>query len=310
MSSSNGPLPDIDLDTLLGARTLASLPKKKWHRRKRGGGTEAEIPDPLYRVPGQALYPERYNEEALALRRSRPREWAALYQQDPRVDGGSLIIREMFTTRDPRKTRHILSAEVFAERTKGLLWNRGYDLAYTAKEWNKEDPDWSVGIKKAFAVDEDDLTFDIYIDDMRRFQRSWSETKQTLRSIIRDEDGHDVWQGIESNGPQKMALSDLQDMPSLAEYRDVIIGLPLSYYNTTTDKSARAQWWAAKAQEGRVWLKEAPWNGPWLDELEAFPNGSHDDIVDAMSVAFALCAMRMSAVAPTIQRQSVPFFQR
>jgi phage terminase large subunit-like protein len=48
------------------------------------------------------------------------------------------------------------------------------------------------------------------------------------------------------------------------------------------------------------------WNDPFLQELEAFPEGSHDDQVDALSGAFAaLTAASAPALDPRF-RQFAP----
>jgi predicted phage terminase large subunit-like protein len=53
----------------------------------------------------------------------------------------------------------------------------------------------------------------------------------------------------------------------------------------TGSKITRAQPLAAAAEAGHVYLLRAHWNGALLDELAVFPNGEHDDQVDALSGA-------------------------
>lgn len=50
----------------------------------------------------------------------------------------------------------------------------------------------------------------------------------------------------------------------------------------------RAMPWLGQAQAGNVKLLEGSWNESFLDEVEEFPVGSHDDQVDAVSVAFQM----------------------
>jgi predicted phage terminase large subunit-like protein len=54
----------------------------------------------------------------------------------------------------------------------------------------------------------------------------------------------------------------------------------------TGDKATRLAPFAAQAEAGNVSLLQGAWNGQYLDELTAFPNGAHDDQVDATSGAF------------------------
>ena len=44
-------------------------------------------------------------------------------------------------------------------------------------------------------------------------------------------------------------------------------------------------------------MLKAPWNAALLDELAAFPAGAHDDMVDALALAFNQTAVRASNMA-------------
>jgi predicted phage terminase large subunit-like protein len=50
----------------------------------------------------------------------------------------------------------------------------------------------------------------------------------------------------------------------------------------SADKAVRAGPWASLAEGGLVRLVAGPWNSTFLDEIEAFPHGAHDDQVDAV----------------------------
>jgi predicted phage terminase large subunit-like protein len=51
-------------------------------------------------------------------------------------------------------------------------------------------------------------------------------------------------------------------------------------------KENRADPFVAQCEHGFVKLVKAPWNRNFVDELCAFPNGAHDDQVDAASARF------------------------
>jgi predicted phage terminase large subunit-like protein len=56
---------------------------------------------------------------------------------------------------------------------------------------------------------------------------------------------------------------------------------------TTGSKSARASALASYGKKDKlVQIVRAQWNRPFLDEMEAFPNGAHDDQVDACAGGF------------------------
>ena len=53
-----------------------------------------------------------------------------------------------------------------------------------------------------------------------------------------------------------------------------------------SDKLARAQSVTPLVEAGRVFLPEsAPWLNDFVDELAAFPKGTHDDSVDSVTQA-------------------------
>ena len=52
------------------------------------------------------------------------------------------------------------------------------------------------------------------------------------------------------------------------------------------DKITRAKAVSAQCEWGNVSVLRAPWNDDFFSELENFPEGAHDDIVDVLSGAF------------------------
>ena len=58
------------------------------------------------------------------------------------------------------------------------------------------------------------------------------------------------------------------------------------------DKLTRALSWANRAEAGKVVLVRGPWINEFLDEVTLFPNGAHDDQVDAVSLAVQMIEMR------------------
>jgi predicted phage terminase large subunit-like protein len=81
-----------------------------------------------------------------------------------------------------------------------------------------------------------------------------------------------------------------------------LVGL-LQGYRVSTEREEdskvnRADPFAAQCEHGFVRMVEAQWNGGFVEELCAFPNGAHDDQVDAASAAFrALSRYRPMVVA-------------
>lgn len=59
-------------------------------------------------------------------------------------------------------------------------------------------------------------------------------------------------------------------------------------YRTTKDKITRAAPVSSQAEAGNIKILQASWNEEFFRELENFPDGAHDDIVDALSGAFGM----------------------
>ena len=88
-------------------------------------------------------------------------------------------------------------------------------------------------------------------------------------------------QGIEEALHGLAGLQELQRMPELAHV--TMIG-----YHVSKDKMHRAMPWAARAEQNMIRVVRGEWVQQFIDESVSFPNGSHDDMVDAVSGANAM----------------------
>src|SRR5262245_18924233 len=92
-------------------------------------------------------------------------------------------------------------------------------------------------------------------------------------------DGKGVGISMEQEpGSSGVALAD--------RYSRLLAGHRFKAERATGDKMTRALPLAASAEAGLVKVVRGSWNGPFLDEIESFPMGSHDEQVDATSAAF------------------------
>jgi predicted phage terminase large subunit-like protein len=82
--------------------------------------------------------------------------------------------------------------------------------------------------------------------------------------------------------------------------RTVLQGYPFAGVPVTGSKEVRAAPLAGQAEAGHVKVLRAPWNGAFFDELEAFPNGTHSDQVDAASGAYLELALGAAGQGKTI----------
>jgi len=221
----------------------------------------AEENDPLGRNIGEPLWPEKYDEtKLLKIEKSSARVWASLYQQKPRIEEGNLIKGEWF--------------KFIPEEPAGIKWVRFWDLAYTEKQIS----DFTVGCKAGlWQVAEDDIRF--VISDISRRQQNWPEAKRRLKNVAQI-DGQNVSIFLEEVAAQKALIQELQVDPELTSFS-------IRGARPETDKVARAQPWIDRAESGFVYLVRGEWNKSFIDEAESFPNGTHDDQIDAVSGAYS-----------------------
>jgi predicted phage terminase large subunit-like protein len=220
----------------------------------------AEV-DEEFRQQGEALHRERYDEEALARieKAVGPRDWSALYQQNPVADDGDYFTRDMIQYYD--------RDEVDEER---MRYYCAWDLAIGKNDRN----DYTVGI--VVGVDEYDQMF---VMDMVRGRFDGFELVEQILDL------YESWKpsiiGIEK-GHIEMALG-----PFL-EKRVRERGLYEAYFKDLKtgrrDKEARARAIQGRMQQGMVFLpRDEEFTGPLVAELLRFPNGVHDDQVDALA---------------------------
>ena len=220
----------------------------------------AEI-DENFRKQGESLHPERYNVDALEQIRKAigPRDWSALYQQNPVSDEGDSFSRDMI--------RYYEYDEI---DTAELNYYCAWDLAIGQRDRN----DYSVGI--VVGVDEYDH---LYVVDVVRGKYDGFELVEQILDL------YETWRpgivGIE-RGHIEMALGPfLQKRTrerglSEAYFKDLKVG--------RRDKEARARAIQGRMQQGMVYFpKDAVWTGTMVAELLRFPNGAHDDQVDALA---------------------------
>jgi len=157
---------------------------------------------------------------------------------------------------------------------------RAWDLAATRdtnepadkKRRKVEDPDWTAGVLMA------KHNGIYYIEHVERFREDPPVVKQRMKAIG-EQDGRHVSVRFPQD-PGQAGKSQARDLASFFS------GWPVSYYPVTGSKEHRATPFASQVQAGNVRLVRGKWNEPFLRELESFPEGIHDDQVDASSDAF------------------------
>ena len=241
----------------------------------------AEV-DEQFRKTGEALHRERYDEKALERieKAVGPRDWSALYQQNPVSDDGDYFTRDM--------VQYYERDEVDLSQ---MRFYAAWDLAIGKKDRN----DYTVGM--VVGVDEYDQLFVVDVvrgkfDGFEIVERILDLYEEWRPSIIGIEKGH-----IE------MALG-----PFL-EKRVRERGLYEAYFKDLKtgrrDKEARARAIQGRMQQGMVFLpKEEQFTGPLVAELLRFPNGVHDDQVDTLAWLGLMMAEFATYQSPVVHEPS------
>jgi len=151
-----------------------------------------------------------------------------------------------------------------------------WDLAKT-EEGKAKDPDYTAN---CLATMQNGV---LYIVRMLHFRGSPNQIEQAMRNCA-SQDGVTVPVHIEEE--RGAAGKNLVDQIR----RNILLGYAVIGEPPSGEKSVRAMPLASAAEAGNVRLTEGVWNSAFLDEIEAFPEGNHDDQVDVAAYAYnALC---------------------
>jgi len=172
--------------------------------------------------------------------------------------GGNMFLREWF--------------KIIQEAPADLRKIRYWDKAATIPK-NGTDPDYTVGL----LLGEKDGIY--YVLNLVRLRGSPSQVEDTIRQTAQL-DGYSVRICME----QEPGSSGVESIDHYA--RLVLTGYIFNGVKTTGSKAERAAPVSSATEAGNIRLVQAPWNSALIDEFEAFPQGMHDDQVDATSGAF------------------------
>jgi len=208
----------------------------------------------------QAKYIESLRElDPITRRQYLDGDWTARH-------GGSIFLREWFTIVD----------EAPADLRKVRFW----DLAATKPKEGK-DPDYTVG---ALLGEKQGI---YHLLDIRRMRGAPPQVEALIKQTA-ELDGVSTRIYME----QEPGSSGVSQVDYYA--RQVLNGYSFWGVKTTGSKQERATPVSSAAEAGNIKLvrsklytqAEMSWIGVLLDEFEAFPQGMHDDQVDAVSGAF------------------------
>ena len=213
------------------------------------------------------LFPERFTEDwyqgqfsALGTYGS-----SALLQCSPITRGGRIIKVDRVQYYD-------------GEPPKSLQFIRAWDLALSAKERDKDDPNYSVGIKLAVLREKKFNNFyldHLYIDDIIRGRWGTADRDRIILQTAVEEE-LDIF--AEYTGLFKDSYAHLEDV--LRGHRTI------GKVSPSKDLMIRAAAIEPIFEAGNVYLRRAEWNQAFLAELAAFPGDKHDDQLAALVTGY------------------------
>jgi hypothetical protein len=234
-----------------------------------GGERWHTINLPALGADGNYLWTDRYTPEDYAAIQSAVGEyaWNALYQGNPVQPSGNLIKREWF--------------EYVPALPEGAEWKvRIYDVAFTEKQTQKHDPDFTWTAKGSRHKNL------LYVSPPRLFRKSVEDVATDIVTSKYEEPKPVLWMG-------RVAVKSAI-IKALTK-----AGLAIQEYEEETDKISRASAWINWAKAGRVMLvgTEEQWAAS-MAQFVAFPNGAHDDAVDGMSGISQALGLTIDAPQP------------
>jgi predicted phage terminase large subunit-like protein len=225
-------------------------------------GDEWEIIDfPAILPSNNPLWPEFWSYEELdALRTELPlSKWNAQYQQQPTSEQGAIVKREWWKEWDQERP----------PPCEFLI--QSWDTAFTKNERSDYSACTTWGV---FYLNEDPDNANVILLDAFKYRMEFPELKQKALEHYRE------WEPDAFIVEAKAAGS-----PLIYELRQM--GIPVSEFTPTrgNDKIARINSVSDLFASGKVWAPRTRWAEEVIEEMAAFPNSNHDDLVDSSTQA-------------------------
>ncbi len=148
---------------------------------------------------------------------------------------------------------------------------RYWDRAATKPNPSNKDPDWTRGLKLLRYPDGLFVAIDL---------RSRRDTPGKIETLVSNTASQELdCSVVIEQDPGSAGVADAENYIRLLAGRNVKVRKP------TQDKETRALPASAQAEAGNIKLLVGDWNEDFLNEVENFPDGAHDDIVDTLSGA-------------------------
>ena len=229
---------------------------------KRSTGEDWEVIElPAILPSGNPLWPEFWSiKELEALKEELPpSKWNAQYQQKPTGEEGALVKREWWKMWDGQR----------APACEFII--QSWDTAFTKSERSDFSACTTWGV---FYKDEDPNDVNIILLDAFQERMEFPELKQKALELYKE------WEPdscvIEAKAAGAPLVFELRRMGiSVQEYTPVRGNDKFVRLNSVTDLF----------RSGKVWAPDMRWAHEVIEQMAAFPNASHDDLVDSSTQA-------------------------
>ena len=225
-------------------------------------GDEWEVIELPAIMPNESpLWPEFWSlDELLKLRNELPSsKWSAQYQQNPTSEEGAIVKREWWKLWEedrPPPCDFIIQS---------------WDTAFTKNERSDYSACTTWGV---FYINEDPNNANIILLDALKERLEFPELKRRAMDMYTE------WE------PDACVVeAKASGAPLVFELRRM--GIPVQEYTPTrgNDKISRVNSVADMFASGKVWAPRKRWAEEVIEELAAFPNSDHDDLVDSTTQA-------------------------
>lgn len=259
-----------ELDDKVYMLRLPALAETQTERESAGKmGLPVDEADPLGRAPGEALWEEMESAaEHEATKKAFPVTFDSLYQGRPRPPGGYVVGESNFKM-------------LAMPPDKNTRWVWASDWAITQKQIaNKaQDPDYTViALIGLWLPTPDDAR--LVIAYMARGQLNQHDAREMVTTTMLNHPRRLRLYSGQAN-IDKVYLNHMRRDPRLLNYRIT----NLSRKELAGDKVTKAGPWLERTQAGQVYVVSGGWVDDFFNEVENFPNGAHDDMIDTVSVA-------------------------
>ncbi len=164
---------------------------------------------------------------------------------------------------------------------------RAWDFAFTRPSETSPDPDYTVGIK--VGVSKENV---FYVIDIIRFREPPGFVEKSFRNIS-SQDGHKTIIRIPKDAGG-MAIGYVYNLEKAL--RSDNLRYQIKIESVSKSKEERATLASTHSSNNNIKLLKGKWNQSFLNELELFPIGIHDDQVDALSDAIKELALASGPV--------------